>query len=167
MISLGKTITEGDENILKNIAANIGNHNKSNKDLNKKRKGKYPDLPDLAAPVDRKIKIGEENLLVHRTLASIDISYNSGVTVEAFQGMLQVINGKVNDLTEAGITSAFDTTKITILGMSEAVAAKSASEYEAGDQFNGKFVSKIETGTTPSAGDAGEEGGGAEQQQGE
>ncbi len=139
-IFVGKAISEEHNIIMKNVAKHVVELNKGLKDANKKRKGKYPDLHDLAAPTDRTIKVGEESLMVHRSLVSIDISYND-ITTERFKDMVDLFSEKAEAMTSAGVAPC--ESKIIVLGMNDSIKAISAEyeQLEPEQQVNGKLMS--------------------------
>jgi len=126
-VFVGKLVTEEHDAVMKNVAKGVVDKNKEFKDLNKKRKGKYPELADMVAPTERVIKIGDENLLVHRSLVSIDISHNK-LILENFKDMISLISEKVEPIKSTGIAPC--ESKIILYGMSDAIRDVS-SQYEA------------------------------------
>ena len=61
----GNAISPENDATIKTIAKNVVDRNKLHKDINKKRKGKYPELVDLIAPTDRVVKIGPDRYGVY------------------------------------------------------------------------------------------------------
>ncbi len=139
-IFVGKLVSEEHDAIMKNVAKRVVDRNKALKDLNKKRKGKYPELNDLVAPTERIIKVGDDSLMVHRTIVSIDISHNE-LMVEPFEDMISYISEKVEPITVAGIAPC--ESKIILYGMNDTIKGVSA-RYEALEpelQINMKLLS--------------------------
>ena len=117
-VFVGKPVSEEHDAVMKTVAKNVVERNKALKDLNKKRKGKYPELADLVAPTERTIKVGDESLMVHRAMISIDISHNK-LRVEKFQELIGHILDKADSITAAGIPPC--ESKIIMFGMDGAI----------------------------------------------
>lgn len=126
-VFVGKPISEEHDAVMKNVAKGVVDKNKGLKDLNKKRKGKYSDLSDFVAPTERTIKVGDDTLMVHRSIASIDISHNE-LMVEKIKDMIGLISEKVEPFNAAGIAPC--ESKIVMYGIDDAVNAVCA-DYQA------------------------------------
>ena len=139
----GRAVSDEDDSVLKEVVKKVAEKNKSLKDLNKKRKGKFPEIAELHAASERSINIGDSKLLVHRSLAVIDLSYCPFITD---RGRLQVLVNelaeKVPMIADAGVTACG--TEIRLLGNGEIDGFSPVlAEYEAGEQINGKIVLKL------------------------
>ena len=142
-IIVGRELLEEDDTVLKEVAKKVVEKNKTLKDLNKKRKGKYPDLTDLHTATDRTTKIGETSILLHRSLATLDLSYNPIVSdSDCLQELVKILMDKTSEISEAGLAACG--TRITLLGgqQDEALSALS-HKYGVGDQVNGKLILKL------------------------
>lgn len=139
VILTGKEISPDDDATLKSIAKSVVDRNKLLKDINKKRKGKFTELTDLVAPTDRVVKIGSASLLVHRTAASIDLSYNP-ITAANFQSMMSIFSEKSQAVKDAGIAECH--TALYMLGMDDGAMAV-AQEYLDSGQYHVKLTTKL------------------------
>lgn len=72
----GVEVSEEEEGVWKNVAKHVGDKNKAVKDANKGRKKKgYSDLPEVATPAERVVKVDDVNCIANRTLKTLDLSF--------------------------------------------------------------------------------------------
>lgn len=88
---IARTCTPDDLTEMKHLAKAFADRNKALKDVNKARKAAgQPDILEVNAPESRIFKIGPEQFIANRSMAFVDLSFNS-FAVESIRSMLEQI----------------------------------------------------------------------------
>jgi hypothetical protein len=138
----GRPITADDDTLMKSIAKAVVDRNKILKDINKKRKKSgYPEFVELAAPTDRVVKVGPTSLLVHRSLASVDLSRNP-VSTDNMKLLTDLLVEKTPLLRDSGLTET--ATECLFIGLSDSASLNLIGGYHISDenQFSLKLITK-------------------------
>ena len=90
----GVEVSEEEDGVWKAVAKHVGDKNKAVKDANKGRKKKgYPDLPEVATPAERVVKLEDVNYIANRTLKTIDLSF-CPLVAESFEKSMRILQGE-------------------------------------------------------------------------